>query len=245
MKLTKNNNELEFDDLEEEMDKLFVKKPKFVTRTLVKNEHIYRLDKEIKEFDQFEDLYQLLLTASGNDFIRIYINSVGGRLDIGEYIVSLIHEARARGVTVKAQLGFTVCSCATFIALACDDLEVSPFTEWMIHNWSSGVGIGNATNILRDAVYNKERSDFWFREVYAGFLSDEEIQDLIDNPRDFYLSGQQVQDRWEAMNDGSEEGGVLNFEDVVGKIVEQKLAQIESEKTTKIKKKPPVLKSSK
>lgn len=225
------------DDEEEDILKLFGKTSKIVTRTLLQAEHVYRIDYEIQTFEQSEDLARLLLTVPSGDAVRIFINSIGGRVDIADWLVNRIKEAQDRGVVVIGELGFTVASAATYIALACDDLVVSPHTEFMIHNWSGG-SWGTASQSLRDALFNKSRSDRFMRDTYKGFLDDEEIEDLIAHPIDLSLTGQEVVDRWNKLLDGEESSDMPAFS--LDQLIEDKindiLAQRDQEATKVVKK---------
>lgn len=138
-----NKNLNNYDD-EEPNDflKMFVKPKKIITRAVKQHEHYYTFDGYIESFAAYDELVELLLTVPEGDVVRLYICSGGGRLDVADMIVARITEAQQRGVQVIAELGFTVASAATFIALHCDDLALSPNTQFCIHPWSSGKTLG-------------------------------------------------------------------------------------------------------
>lgn len=196
MTINKNTNDYEEED-QSDLLSLFSKPKKIITRAVKQHEHYYTFDGYIETFEQYNDLIELLLTVPEGDIVRLYISSGGGRLDIADMIVSRIIEAQQRGVQVVAELGFTVASAATFIALHCDDLDLSPNTQFTIHPWSSGKPWGFATTQLNDALYDKKQSDRFMRDVYSGFLTEEELDSVLTYPRDIHYDAEEVLERWD------------------------------------------------
>lgn len=187
------------DDEQPELMKLFAKPKKTITRSVRQHEHYHPIDGYIESFEQFDELVELLLTVPEGDVVRLYISSGGGRLDVADMIVARICEAQQRGVTVNAELGFTCASAATFIALSCDEIHPSPLTQFTVHPWSSGKPWGFATTHLNDAIYDKKQSDRFMKEVYSGFLSTEEMESVLEFPRDLHYDAEEVLERWENM----------------------------------------------
>ncbi len=130
---------------------------RIISRNVKQNEYIYPLDFTLEEFEDLDDLLKLLASSSHGDVVVIYINSDGGRVDIASLITNRIKEAQNRGVVVVGELGFTVASAATFVALACDDLIIPDEVNWMIHAWSGGLPWTNATEQLYFAKFNKKQ----------------------------------------------------------------------------------------
>lgn len=185
------------DDEQPELMKLFAKPKKTITRSVRQHEHYHPIDGYIESFEQFDELVELLLTAPEGDVVRLYISSGGGRLDVADMIVSRIVEAQERGVTVVAELGFTVASAATFISLHCSEIIPSPNTQWTIHPYSSGTQWGFTQTKYNDIIYDKKQSDRFLRDVYSGFMTEDEIASLIEYPRDIHFDAEEVMERWE------------------------------------------------
>lgn len=185
------------DDEQPELMKLFAKPKKTITRSVRQHEHYYPIDDYIESFDQFSELVELLLTVPEGDTVRLYISSGGGRLDVADMIVARICEAQQRGVNVVAELGQTVASAATFLALSCDEIYPSPNLQWLIHPWSNSVGWGFAQNTFNASLFNKRQSDRFMRETYGGFLTEEELESIIEFPRDLEFDAEQVMERWD------------------------------------------------
>jgi ATP-dependent protease ClpP protease subunit len=234
MNLTKRNDE---DDNEaEDILKMLGTKTRAVVRSTHSKEYFFPLDKELYSFTDFDELVNILLCANPNDVVRIYISSGGGRLDVAQLIVSRIQEAQDRGVIVIGELGFIVASAATFIAFACTDLIISPFTSLMIHNWKSG-DYGNATELYHNAEFNKKQSREFMSQVYQGFLTESELLELEEHPKDLWFNAKEVNERWNNVQalcyDDSDEPE-FNLKD----FIKQQILEIQAEEKVKPAAKP-------
>ena len=202
--MNKTKNDFDFED---DMDslKLFTKPTRTISRAMVRHEHYYPLTYTIENFDQSEELIRLLRTVPSGDAVRIYISTAGGDLSVSEQIVSAIIDAQQREVFVLAQCGFQVCSAGTFIALSCSDLEVSPLTQFMCHNWAQWGGYGATSHLVKDIEFSHKQSVRFMREVYSGFLTEQELEDIIEHPKDLWFDADQVVERWENLQQYREE----------------------------------------
>lgn len=84
---------------------------------------------------EYNKLCYDLAQAFPSESMKLYINNGGGYIDSGFMIIDAIKHSKAK---ITAKLSGTVASAATIIALACDEIEVSPHTSFMIHNYSGG-----------------------------------------------------------------------------------------------------------
>lgn len=196
--MTKKLNEYEEEDQLTFAD-MFRKPKRFIQRERKLRDTLYPIDGYIESFEQFDDLVELLVSSQEGDTVRLYISSGGGRLDIADMIVQRICEAMSNGVQVIAECGQNVASAATFIALHCSDLEVSPHCQFVIHPWSSGLGWGFAENLATDAAFNKKQSERFMRDTYSGFLNKDELESVIKYPRDLSYNAEEVLERWDNM----------------------------------------------
>lgn len=220
------------EEFEEDTDfgNLFPKRSRVLVRSIKQTEYQYPLDYTIESFEQSEDLFKLLSTANAGDLVKIYICTNGGSLAVAERIVDSIAEAQERGVIVIGQLGFQVASAGTYIALNCTDLIISPNLQFTIHNWSSFGGYGHAANILSDAEFNKKMATRWVRSTYTNFLSEAELESILENPRDLNFDADEVIERWEnmkAIESDDDEPPTINLKD----LIKEALLEIEAEKS--------------
>ena len=141
---------------------------------------------------EYSELCHLLRNANSKEVIRIHVNTPGGRLDSATMIIDAIIESDAYIIGV---LSGSVASAGTMIALACDELECSSYLEFMIHYFSGGTG-GKGNEIKAHSNFIDKHMPMVFKKIYAGFLSDKEIEDMIEG-KDVWLNGDEVLERFE------------------------------------------------
>lgn len=160
------------------------------------NCHTVYLTGNIEEPYDYSKLCHMLYTANEYDEFRIVINSLGGVLDSAFMIVDAIKNTKAK---TTCRLTGTVASAATIVALSCDELETSSNLSFMIHNYSaSGVhGKGHEMKARQNFVDRELNRSF--QEFYSGFLSVDEIEDVIEG-KDIWLNNEEVEKRWNKKN---------------------------------------------
>lgn len=152
--------------------------------------HFY-LTEHIETPSVYNEFCHELKDLNEGDMVHLHINNGGGVIDSAVMISEAVQQCKA---TVIACLTGTVASAATMIALRCDDIQVAPFTQFMIHNYSGGVqGKGKEAKDQMDFV-NAEIANT-FREIYKDFLTEEEIDDVIDD-HDIWMGRNEVLERW-------------------------------------------------
>ena len=160
--------------------------------TARRHSDIYLTD-SIDAPSEYNETCHLLSTADKGDSTTMHINNGGGYVDSGFMIVSAINGSKAK---IKAKLSGTVASVATIITLACDEIEVADYVQFMIHNYSGGAqGKGHemkAQMDFTDAQLNKA-----FGEIYGGFLTDHEME-LVIAGKDIWMGKDELIARWTA-----------------------------------------------
>lgn len=140
---------------------------------------------------EYNEMCSLITTASPNTKVTLHINNGGGIIDAAFMIIDAIKKSKAQ---VHAVLSGTVASAATVITLACDTIEVVPYTSFMIHNYSSGTqGKGHEMKAYMD--FNNSELNNAFKDIYAGFLTEDEMQSVIDG-KDMWMGQAEVLERW-------------------------------------------------
>lgn len=140
---------------------------------------------------QYNKLVHLLRTAQGYETINLYINNGGGVIDSAFFIIDAIKDSVAH---VVAYLSGTVASAATVITLACDELVVSKYLSFMIHNYSTGMqGKGHELKAYQN--FTDRELNRAFKEIYEGFLTEDEMDKVIDGS-DIWLNEEEVVERW-------------------------------------------------
>ena len=148
---------------------------------------------EIVDAIEYNELCHVLRGASSKEVIRLHINTPGGRLDSATMIRDAINQSDAYIIGV---LSGTVASAGTMIAMACDELECSSYLEFMIHYFSGGTA-GKGNEMKSHSSFINKHMPMVFKKVYAGFLTDSEIDDVIEG-KDIWLNGDEVIERFES-----------------------------------------------
>ena len=186
-KKTKNSNI----DLEEIIkvkqngNRLFASKP-------MATFHEFYLTGRIEEADEYISVFDMIRHAREEDVVKIYVNSPGGDL------FTALQFGRAMGdsdATIIVSVEGQCCSAATIIALAADMVELSNHCVWMCHNYSSGAA-GKGGELYDQMNFERTWSEGLFRDVYDGFLTDKEINAMLDG-RDIWLASDDVMKRLE------------------------------------------------
>lgn len=149
------------------------------------------LNEGIIEPPTYSELCHKLRKASALDTFNLHINNGGGMIDTAVMIIAAIEESEAH---VVAHLTGTVASAATMIALSCDELQISKNLAFMIHNYSAGT-MGKGNELKARQKFMDESLERAFNDFYSGFLTEEEIQDVIDGT-DIWLGEDEVLSRW-------------------------------------------------
>lgn len=150
----------------------------------------YYLTGEIGDPEEYNDLCNLLRSANENDEIIIRINSEGGQCRSGTQIINAIEESSA---SVIGYIEGNCMSMATFVFLACDGFGVSKWSEFMAHTASSG-SWGKEHETYEQAAFMRKQSHKRIREGYKYFMTDSEIQRIIDG-QDVYLDADEITER--------------------------------------------------
>ena len=108
-------------------------------------------------------------------------------------------------VLKETQADVTACvegdcmSAATFVFLSATSFDISEYSDFMFHNYSS-VTAGKGGEMYDSVTHAKKWSDNLMKTIYKDFLSDEEIQQILDN-KDIWMSGEEVMDRLKKRNE--------------------------------------------
>lgn len=146
------------------------------------NLYRYNLYDSLENFNDYIEFIEGLSTATENDIIMLYINSPGGRLDIGLSIINAINSTRA---SVKAVVEGPSYSMASIIAVACDSLIMLDNTYLMFHNYSM-LRYGKGGEITDGLEHGNKHFITLMKNVCSPFLTKSELA-KIHNDKDVYI----------------------------------------------------------
>lgn len=157
-------------------------KPKVVSQI-----YEFYISGALKEPSEYIDWYDTIRHARPDDIIKIYINSYGGDMFSGIQFMRVLAETEA---LVICSVEGACMSAATMIFLCADQFEVTPHSMFMFHNYSGGT-VGKGGEIYDQVRHERKWSEKLLKEIYEGFLTEAEIQSLLDN-RDMWMDVDEV-----------------------------------------------------
>lgn len=134
------------------------------------------IDEEIKSPSYYRNISQAIRDAGEHDVIQFIINSPGGRLDGLETLLSSIWMSEA---STEAYILGECHSAASILVLNCDSVFVSPCASMLVHSIRFGAA-GKGADVLGHVDHVYKSAEKLFRETYAGFLSDTEMNRVLD-----------------------------------------------------------------
>lgn len=149
--------------------------------------HEFYLSGEIESSEQYIQWFNTIRHAGENDLIKVYINSPGGHVATAIQFMRVLRETQA---SIVMSVEGECASAATMIFLCGENFEVSEHSIFMIHTYSGGF-IGKGHELHSQALYERTWSVKLIKEVYEGFLSENEMQRVIDGA-DIWMDGDEV-----------------------------------------------------
>lgn len=150
----------------------------------------------IEDASQFAEAIDVFERATPDDRITVYLSSPGGSVDATDTFLHAMHNCEAP-VHIVASGGCH--SAATIILLNSQSFTLSHNFNALIHNGSMG-SYGKVSDFRAEARFNMEYMDKLMRETYKGFLSEEEINQLIAG-KDFWMDAKEFCERHERRNE--------------------------------------------
>lgn len=168
----------------------------YETHTVQRLSKVY-LDEEIGEPSKYRSVCVTLDNAKDGDVIEFHLNTPGGLLMSAMQINNCILTTEAY---TRAVCHGRVESAGTFIALACHEIVIMPGTAWMVHapSWGSG---GDLKSVRNHVEFETRILTEQCLDVYEGFLSDEEIMDMIENSIEYRFDEFEIRERLEHRNE--------------------------------------------
>jgi ATP-dependent protease ClpP protease subunit len=143
------------------------------------------IDATIECVSQFSTAIQVLENAKDEDEIVVCLQTNGGSVNAGE---ALIHAMRKCAAPIHIVATGSVHSMGTCILLEADSLELSHGFNACIHAGYDGSG-GTVSEYRAKSVFDNVFRIRQFRETYEGFLSEKEMDDMLDG-KDIWLDAE-------------------------------------------------------
>ena len=157
--------------------------------------HKVYLSGSIKEPEDYMETFETIRNAGERDEIYIHINSEGGNLFTAIQFLRVLGETRG---TVIASVEGMCMSAATVIFMAAKHHEITNHSVFMFHNYSNKVE-GKGGELFDHIVHIRQWGEKLLRDVYSGFLTNDEINFIMDG-KDLYMTSEEVASRLEKRN---------------------------------------------
>ena len=95
------------------------------------------------------DFKQALADIPNGAKLNMYVNSVGGNVFATSAIVSMLQRAKARGITIDAYIDGLSASCASWLVMVADNINIYKNSVMMIHK-PMVMSFGNANDLQKD-----------------------------------------------------------------------------------------------
>lgn len=221
---------------------LLPQKSRITTSSHVANTYIIKVWEDIGEPIEWVDELDIINNATEMDTIVLDICSDGGILDTAMLFNRALRNTPAHTVAI---IGPSAASAASVFALSCREFVLDETSSLMAHTSSYRIG-GKDTDILEHANFSRKQLRNLYESVYSGFLTEEEIEDVIKGTP-FYFDADQLEERLANLNEYRQEmegpcdcehcngEAPKTLEDIVSDIVDQKLEAAKSKKVSKPK----------
>lgn len=144
--------------------------------------------------EHYIDEFQTLREAKEGEEIRIILNTGGGSLATAVQFVNTMRNCLAN---ITCIIEGECHSAGTLIFLAGHSWVVNPNCLMLIHNYSGGAG-GKGSEILQHAMANNDWINKLYTDMYEGFLSEEELTEVLRN-QDVWLHSEQIEERLDSV----------------------------------------------
>lgn len=173
-----------------------------------------RFDDDISLPSYYRFELEALAQAGENDRVEARVNTHGGSFATGIEVANAIFTCRA---PVEGILRSNCHSCGSIIFLACHTHDVGLASEMLIHT-GEGDNYGTPTQSIERAKSYKRQVRALFETVYKGFLSEDELNKLIEEDKEFIFAGEEIAERLQVMykyREGVQEDQTNEFEEMM------------------------------
>lgn len=163
-------------------------------QNVISSEIIIYIDTPIVQSYNYRDLFILLDSAKEKDTIVLKINTNGGDVYTTLQLMDSIKKCKGR---VIAEI-INAVSAGAIIAFSCDEIRVAKYGIMMVHNMNISM-IGPLTHVESRIEYIKKLNAEVIRDLYKDFLTPQELYDIINNGKQFYLTSSEIVKRLKNM----------------------------------------------
>lgn len=163
--------------------------------SVINNGRVIRImfDRAIGSPEEMREEIMAIREAGPADEIELYLCGPGGMASTLMIILSELSMTPAHTIAV---IQGENASAHTFIPMVCREIRVTPYSSFMLHTVQSGTARGTVQNVAEAARFDSSLYHEFVADLYEGFLSEKEIQDIISG-KEIYLRDVEIATRWE------------------------------------------------
>lgn len=150
----------------------------------------YHLNTSIQAPHLYNDLIQVLAHAEEDDKVRIWVDTVGGRIDTTMRILAALRDTEAESTVIGCG---QATSAGSILFLRANNVVVLPEMTMMIHSASYGA-MGKQSEIADSVGFNTKELNKLLEETYFGFLTPLEIEHLKIG-KEYHFNAVEIMDR--------------------------------------------------
>lgn len=150
------------------------------------------IDGSFREPAYYRGVIQMLMQASEQDTVAFLINSPGGALS---GLLSLLEAINMTEAKTVALIVGNASSAASMFALHCNEVYVGDNATFLCHNITYGTA-GKGADVLAHVQHTSSSANKLLRKTYKYFLTEQEINAMIDG-KEIYLESDEIVQRLE------------------------------------------------
>lgn len=151
--------------------------------------------------EEFSEAISALGAASENDRVVIYLNSGGGSLDSLDTFLFELADCRAH---IHIRASGLIASAATFILLSGHSFEISPYAKILFHSATFG-NYSAAVDMVETSTFLRNECERLARDYYSPILTEEELNDIFNHKKEFWMSSDEFCQRFDAAQEKSKQ----------------------------------------
>lgn len=127
--------------------------------------------------------------------LNIYVNSVGGNVFATSAMVSMLQRAKENGVKIDAYIDGLACSCASWLIMVADNINIYKNSVMMIHK-PLMMTYGNANDLMKDIEVLNKIEDGVIIPIYETKAKSETevIKDMMN--AETWLTAKEIQEHF-------------------------------------------------
>ena len=139
-------------------------------------QHCFTTPRYIEDISQFEKLLNVCEEAHEDEVIVLNVFCYGGCLNTTKTVYNALRMTNATVYTVNKSVA---ASGGSVLLLAGDSIGIEPYAYTMIHTATYGHYPDKAPEIKASTDFHDRDIRTFYEEVYKGFLTDEELTDVL------------------------------------------------------------------